>query len=119
MGNFKRRSKKTAVGVIGGLVLVLGLVAIPYPGPGWLIVFAGLGILSTEFEWAQRALSSARQRYDAWQTWLASQPTYVRIFVWTLTAVIVVLTIYLLNGYGLMNKLFDLHADWLTSPLFN
>lgn len=119
MGNLKRRSKKTAVGVIGGLVLALGLIAIPYPGPGWLIVFAGLGILSTEFEWAQRVLASARQRYDAWQAWLASRPLSVRILVWTMTTIVVIVTIYLLNGYGLINEFFNLRMDWLTSPLFN
>src|SRR6478735_4570468 len=45
-------SYRIAVGVIGTAVLVVGIVTIPYPGPGWLIVFAGLGILGSEFAWA-------------------------------------------------------------------
>lgn len=28
--------------LLGGLVLLLGVVAIPYPGPGWLIVLRDL-----------------------------------------------------------------------------
>jgi uncharacterized protein (TIGR02611 family) len=39
----------------------LGL--IPYPGPGWLVVFAGLALLATEFERAQRVLTFARTHY--------------------------------------------------------
>jgi uncharacterized protein (TIGR02611 family) len=44
------------VGVIGGLVTVLGAIALVAPGPGWLIIFAGLGILASEFAWADKAL---------------------------------------------------------------
>ena len=43
--------------IIGGAVLVLvGIVlALPgVPGPGLLIIFAGLGVLGGEFEWARR-----------------------------------------------------------------
>ena len=44
------------VGLIGGLVTVLGAIALVAPGPGWLIIFAGLGILASEFAWADKAL---------------------------------------------------------------
>lgn len=54
------------------LVLVVGVIAIPYPGPGWLIVFAGLAILATEFDWARRVLRYARGKYDAWTAWLGA-----------------------------------------------
>ena len=47
---------RVAVGVIGGLVTVLGAIALVAPGPGWLIIFAGLGILASECAWADRAL---------------------------------------------------------------
>ena len=39
---------------------VIGVVALIAPGPGWLIIFAGLGILGTEFAWAARALKTAK-----------------------------------------------------------
>ena len=39
---------------------LVGILAIPYPGPGWAIVFVGLGILATEFEWARQLLAYAR-----------------------------------------------------------
>jgi uncharacterized protein (TIGR02611 family) len=52
--------KRVLVGVVGGLVTLLGVVALIAPGPGWLIIFTGLGILATEFAWAARALTKAR-----------------------------------------------------------
>jgi len=108
--------KRTLIGVIGSVVLLAGMIAIPYPGPGWLIVFAGLGILATEFDWAKRTLSFGRRKYDSWQTWLARQNYLVKAGFWTLTCVIVVTTIWLLNGYGLINQWLDLGLDWAESP---
>jgi hypothetical protein len=43
--------------ILGGAALVLvGIVlALPgVPGPGLLVIFAGLGVLGGEFEWARR-----------------------------------------------------------------
>jgi uncharacterized protein (TIGR02611 family) len=52
--------KRVLVGFVGGLVTLIGVVALVAPGPGWLIIFTGLGILASEFAWAARALTSAR-----------------------------------------------------------
>ena len=52
--------KRVLVGVVGGLITILGVVALIAPGPGWLIIFEGLGILGTEFAWAARALKTAK-----------------------------------------------------------
>jgi uncharacterized protein (TIGR02611 family) len=52
--------KRFLVGIVGGLVTLIGVVALVGPGPGWLIVFTGLGILATEFAWAARALAHAK-----------------------------------------------------------
>lgn len=112
----KRQAKRTAIGILGGIVLIVGIIAIPYPGPGWLIVFTGLAILATEFDWARRVLDIAKGKYDAWQRWLAGQSVWVRALFWTLTCLVVVITIWLLNGYGILNSLLGLHQDWLRSP---
>lgn len=109
--------KKIFIGILGSLVLLIGIIAIPYPGPGWLIVFAGLGILSTEFAWAQSALEYLKMRYESWQEWLKSQPIYVKALVWTVTCVIVITTIWLLNGYGVLADLLNIKWDWLRSPI--
>ena len=53
---------RALVGVTGGVVLVAGIIAIPYPGPGWAIVFIGLAILASEFVWAHHTLKFAKGR---------------------------------------------------------
>jgi uncharacterized protein (TIGR02611 family) len=117
MASLYRRGRRAGVALLGGVVLLFGIIAIPYPGPGWLIVFAGLGILATEFDWAKRVLNYARTRYDAWQEWLRRQPLYIKIGFWFFTLLVVVVTIWLLNGYGIINGLLRLDIDWLNSPL--
>lgn len=105
------------VAVVGTVVLVLGVIAIPYPGPGWLIVFAGLAILGTEFHWAQRVLHWVRARYDSWVEWMRRQPLLVRLGVLALTGAIVLATLWLLNAFGLVAGWFGLQWDWVRSPL--
>lgn len=112
----KQSAKKLLTGIVGGLVLIVGIIAIPYPGPGWLIVFTGLAILSTEFAWAQRVLRYTRSKYDAWQAWLARQSSLIKSSFWIATCIVVVVTIWLLNGYGIINQLLGLNWDWLRSP---
>jgi len=53
---------RIGVGVIGGAVIVAGVAMLVLPGPGWLAIFLGLGILSTEFAWAHRLLNWAKNR---------------------------------------------------------
>lgn len=111
------RWRKLVVGISGGSVLIIGAIAIPYPGPGWLIVFAGLAILAKEFPWAGRALKFGRKKYDDWKDWIKKQGMFMKSLTWTATALIVILTIWLVNGYGLIDTWFQLDQDWLHSPL--
>lgn len=113
----QRRVQKFATGIAGGAVLIVGIIAIPYPGPGWLIVFAGLAILAREFPWAGRVLHYVRGRYDAWNVWIKKQNVVVQSATFILTCIVVVLTIWLVNGYGLLNGWFNLGQDWVISPL--
>lgn len=110
------RWRKIIVGVSGGSVLILGIIAIPYPGPGWLIVFAGLAILAREFPWAGRTLKFGRKKYDDWNTWIKRQNRFVQSLTFIATAAIVVATLWLINAYGLINDWFNLNQDWLYSP---
>jgi uncharacterized protein (TIGR02611 family) len=107
------------VAVLGTVVLALGIIAIPYPGPGWLIVFAGLAILASEFAWAKRVLHYARGKYDAWTDWLGRQSLVVRSAVLAATGLIVLATLYLLNALYLVAGWVGLDGwTWLQSPLF-
>ncbi|MEO6826077.1 MAG: PGPGW domain-containing protein [Microbacteriaceae bacterium] len=58
------------VGLFGGLIIMLGLILVPLPGPGWLIVFVGLGILGTEFPSARRVSDALKRVLMAFWSWL-------------------------------------------------
>ncbi len=53
-----------AVGVVGTVMMLAGLVMIPLPipGPGWVTLFLGLAVLSTEFTWAHRVTTFLRRQ---------------------------------------------------------
>jgi uncharacterized protein (TIGR02611 family) len=52
--------KKFFVGLIGGTVLSLGVAMLVLPGPGALVIVAGVAILATEFVWARRVWRKAK-----------------------------------------------------------
>jgi uncharacterized protein (TIGR02611 family) len=110
-------SKRAIIALVGGVVIIVGIIAIPYPGPGWLIVFAGLGILATEFEWARRLLRYAKDHYNAWTEWVKRQSRPVRYAIIAGVAFITIMTIYLMNGYGIISDLLHLEWQWAHSPL--
>lgn len=67
-----RRAYRLLVAALGGVIAVGGLLLVPLPGPGWLIVFLGLAILGTEFSWAKRlAAFTKRQLATFWAWWKA------------------------------------------------
>jgi uncharacterized protein (TIGR02611 family) len=108
---------RIVVGVVGVVVLGLGILAVPYPGPGWAIVFLGLGILATEFEWARRLLRYTRQRYDRVMEWFAAQGLLVKVLGVVLTAAVVVATLWLFGALSFAAGLFGFEQPWLKSPI--
>ena len=80
---------RVGVGIVGALIVALGLAAIPLPGPGWLIVIAGLFVLATEFLWAERLLEFTKRHVKRWTDWVAHQPLWVRILLGVATAAFV------------------------------
>jgi uncharacterized protein (TIGR02611 family) len=94
---------RIGVGVLGTAIVLLGLVLVPFPGPGWLIVFLGLGILATEFAWAERLLDFGRAKFRTWLRWVGRQHLAVRalISIATLAFVggVVILALWL-SGIG-------------------
>ncbi|UVS78210.1 TIGR02611 family protein [Actinokineospora sp. UTMC 2448] len=110
---------RVGVAVIGGAVLAGGILLIPYPGPGWLVVFAGLAILAVEFPWARRVLDFARAKYDAWVEWLKRQHIAVRLLVLAFTGVVVAVTLWLFGVFSLVGGWVGIYWPWLRSPVFD
>ena len=54
---------------------------LPLPGPGWLIIFAGLAVLASEFEWAQRLLRYARDQVGRWTDWVQARSRPVQALI--------------------------------------
>lgn len=61
--------------IIGGFTLLLiGIVMLVTPGPGWLVILLGLGLLGAEFVWARRLMDRIKREGER-----------VRSVVWRVT----------------------------------
>jgi hypothetical protein len=49
--------RRTGIEVIGWTLVVLGIAALVLPGPGLLMLAAGLAVLSQQYHWARRYLA--------------------------------------------------------------
>jgi uncharacterized protein (TIGR02611 family) len=56
---------RVAFVVVAFAILIGGLALIPLPGPGWAIVFLGLGMLALEFKWAENLMEKILDRLEA------------------------------------------------------
>lgn len=108
---------RIAIGVIGTVVFLVGVITIPYPGPGWAIVFLGLGILATEFRSAQVVLHYAKARYDKVMAWFVRQHIAVKALSALFTAAVVVVSLWGLGALYWFGDLVGFEPEWLKSPI--
>jgi uncharacterized protein (TIGR02611 family) len=47
--------------VAGFTLLLAGVVMLVTPGPGWLVILLGLGLLAAEFVWARRLMDRIKR----------------------------------------------------------
>ena len=95
------RIYKWVVGIVGALITIGGLILVPAPGPGWVIVFIGIAILASEFEKAQRLLTWGKARLKDWNDWLSPKPLWFKGLVGLVTLALVLAIFYglfLLSG---------------------
>jgi uncharacterized protein (TIGR02611 family) len=101
--NFRNWIKKTQagrvfwrafIGFIGGTITVLGSIALIAPGPGILIVLAGLGILATEFAWAGRVMMETKRIASRAAERTGMKP-WVKYFLISGGAVVSIITIFI------------------------
>lgn len=67
-------AKKVLLTALGWLLVVAGVAALVLPGPGLILLFAGLAVLAQQYTWAERwlepvelrALRSAAQGVETW-----------------------------------------------------
>ena len=46
--------RKPFIFLLGFTIVGTGVVLLPLPGPGWVIIFLGFAVLASEFEFAER-----------------------------------------------------------------
>jgi uncharacterized protein (TIGR02611 family) len=76
-----RLALKITIGTLGTLVVALGVVLIPLPGPGWALVILGLAILAVEFVWARHLLRFTKRHVQSWTHWVGRQSLPLRCVI--------------------------------------
>ncbi|MFF0368857.1 TIGR02611 family protein [Micromonospora sp. NPDC005087] len=96
-----RITLKIFIAIAGALVVTIGIALIPLPGPGWLLVIAGLGIWAVEYHWARRLLGFTRRHVHGWTNWAKRQSLPVRIVLGSVGLVFVAVVVWLSLKYSL------------------
>ncbi|WP_425582285.1 TIGR02611 family protein [Streptomyces synnematoformans] len=55
-------SWQVGVFIVGLAIVTGGVILLPLPGPGWLVIFAGMAVWATEFVWAQIVLRWTKRK---------------------------------------------------------
>ena len=83
-----RAVRRIVLEIIGWLLVIGGIAALVLPGPGLLGIFAGLALLSQQYEWAEKRLEPVKKK--AMQAAAESVETWPRIVMSTLAAVLLI-----------------------------
>jgi uncharacterized protein (TIGR02611 family) len=110
-----RLTLQLIIAIIGGIIVATGIVLIPFPGPGWLIVLGGLAVWAIEFAWAQRLLSYTRARLEQWWRWLGRQHILVRLLAGLIGLAFVATVVWLSVRYSLGVRSIDQFWDYITT----
>ncbi|PWJ24949.1 uncharacterized protein (TIGR02611 family) [Branchiibius hedensis] len=105
---------RTVVIVVGLAIVVLGVILLPFPGPGWLVIFLGLGVLASEFEPAAKLRSYAIKQVKKWNEWQKQQSLWVRALLGLGLFILIVVLFYALFAIsGVPVYLPDPIENWL------
>jgi uncharacterized protein (TIGR02611 family) len=108
-----RLALKIGVGVVGALVVAIGIVLIPFPGPGWAIVILGLAILALEFAWAKNLLEFTKRHVLSWTHWIGRQSLPVRAVIGLVGMIFVAAVVYFAVRLSLGVDLIQVGRDFL------
>ena len=108
-----RLALKIGIGVLGALVIALGIVLIPFPGPGWAIVILGLAIWAVEFAWAKNLLDFTKRNVKAWTSWIGRQSLPVRAVLGILGMIFVAAIVWASVRVSFGIDLVEKTREWL------
>jgi hypothetical protein len=92
--------RRTSSEVLGWLFVAAGIALVPLPGPGMIVLVAGIALLAPHYEWARRILDPLRERAVEGAKKGVSTP-------WRVLASVA--GVLWLTGFGVL---------WLASPTF-
>ena len=55
-------AKRITLEIVGWLLVVVGIAALVLPGPGLLMLFGGLAVLSQQYDWAEKRVAPIERR---------------------------------------------------------
>jgi hypothetical protein len=101
MSEVKRRprSQRVALEIVGWVLVVAGIAALVLPGPGLVLLAAGLWVHSHSYAWAERMLEPVKRQ--AYKTAAESVETWPRIILSSIFAI----------GVSLVGVVWGLHPD--------
>jgi tellurite resistance protein TerC len=73
VGKTIKQARKLIISVIGFTVLLIGLAMVVLPGPAFIVIPIGLGILATEFIWAKKLLDRVKSKASNMREWVSKQ----------------------------------------------
>ena len=85
------------IGLLGGGITVAGAIALIGPGPGVLIILAGLGVLATEFAWAGEVMMHTKRIASKAEARAGMKP-WVKYFLVAGGAVISIIAIFIYHS---------------------
>ena len=109
-----RLALRVGVGALGALVVALGIVLIPFPGPGWAIVILGLAIWAVEFAWAKNLLEFTKRHVQSWTHWVTQQSVPIRALVGVLGFIFVAFIVWASVRLSFGIDLASIAWNWLT-----
>lgn len=68
---------RIGIALMGLVVIIVGVVLLALPGPGWLIIFVGLGIWATKFAWARSLQRIIQHTVAEWTAWIRRRPRWL------------------------------------------
>jgi uncharacterized protein (TIGR02611 family) len=61
----KKHGKRAGIFVVGWVIVLAGIAMLVLPGPGLLVIIAGLSVLGIEFAWAAKLRDQAKDKAKA------------------------------------------------------
>ena len=103
----------------GWLFVVVGILIIPTPGPGWFLLFFGIGVLSFELTWPNRLLDYGLRKYDSAEEYWKRQGKGMKALILEIfllgCAVVFTGIFWIMWNTGMLSLAEPWLADWVNT----